>query len=211
MNKDQNISAGLAFMQAAAAAMPKTLGDRERISGMSDAMQLAVRNRFAFAKQDAEALQRLSIHTCVGIFRPLDYYQQACIHGGTYARMWEAHHNQKPWVARRGITASQVFRGFSILANNRVAVGMGVLMPESMDTPDDATLLVEGMQVWWVTSMTDELIRVCRYRLTPEEMADRHRDTPFKHHGRSPFRIRTLMREEWDELNAEPVEEKQAA
>jgi hypothetical protein len=211
MENDKAISTGLAFMQAAAAAMPKSLGDRDRISAMCEAMQLAVRNRFAFAKQDAEALKRLAIITSVGKFRPLDYYGMACIYGGTYARMWEAHHGQQPWVARKAITPEHVRDGLSILDNNRVAVGMGVLLPQSMDIHDPATLPVDGMQVWWVTGMSDDFVRVCRYRLTPSELANRNRSMPFQHQNRAPFRIRTLMREEWDELNTAPPEEKQAA
>lgn len=211
MHNDQSISAGLTFLQAAASAMPKTLGDRERIAAMCEAMQLAVRNRFAFAKQDAKALQRLGIETSVGVFRPLDYYMLACVNGGTYARMWEAHHSQRPWMARKAITPDYLRNAFSLLDNNRVAPRMGVLLPESFDAHDPATMLVDGLQVWWVTGMSDEFIRVCRYRLTPAEMENRNRSTPFQHQNRSPFRIRTLMRDEWDELNAAPTEEKQAA
>ncbi|KVP16883.1 hypothetical protein [Burkholderia ubonensis] len=212
MNKEQKISAGLAFMQAAAAAMPKTLGDRERIAAFSGAMTLAVRNRFAFAKDDAKELLRMGIETCVGVFRPLDYYLGACVHGGTYARMWEAHHGQKPWVARKAIAPRYAFDHYrtTILDDNRVATGMGVLLPQSFDAPDSFTLPVQGLQVWWVTSQTDEIITVCRYRLNPSELEKRHADTPFQRTGH-PFRIRKLTREQWKELNAEPVEEQQAA
>jgi hypothetical protein len=213
MNKEKTISAGLAFMQAAAAAMPKTLGDRERIAAMSEAMRLAVRNRFAFAKQDVDALRRLGIETCVGVFRPLDYYQEACSAGGTYAKMWEAHHGQKPWLALKAIVPRYLQRDYGrteIQENNRVAIGLGVLMPQSFDEPDKFTLPFQGLQVWWVTSMTDETITVCRYRVTPKELEDRHYETPFLRTGH-PFRIRKLSRDQWKELNAAPVEDKQAA
>ncbi|KVP65640.1 hypothetical protein WJ96_04535 [Burkholderia ubonensis] len=213
MNKEQKISAGLAFMQAAAAAMPKSLGDRERIAAFSEAMKLAIRNRFAFAKEDAKELLRMGIQTCVGVFRPLDYYQEACVAGGTYPKMWEAHHGQKPWIARKAIVPRYLQRDYgrtSIQDGNRVATGLGVLMPQSFDDADKFTLPVEGLQVWWVTSMTDELITVCRYRLSPSELEKRHYDTPFQRTGH-PFRIRKLTREQWKELNAEPVEDKQAA
>jgi len=210
MNKDQTISAGLTFLRAAQSAVA-TLGDKERVRGMRDAMQVALRNRFSFADQDAPALASLSIESRAGDFRPLDYYKQACIHGGSYTEMWEAQHQMKPWVARWAVASEQVLHGYFIMEDNRVANGMGVLLPQSVDTPDSDTLSVSGLQVWWVGEMTDDFIRLCRYRLTPEEMANRHRDTPFLHHSRSPFRVRVMMREEWDELNALLAEEKQAA
>jgi len=211
MHKDQKPSAGLAFMQAAAEAMPKTLGDRERIAAMSEAMRLAVHNRFAFAKQDADELRRLGIRTCVGVFRPLDYYLGACVHGGTYARMWEAHHNQKPWIALTAIAPDHIRRDYELLPNNRVTTQMGVLLPQSFDDHDEGTLPVEGKQVWWVTSQDNDHITVCRYRVTDIDVAHvGRRALPFQHRGK-PFRIRKLTREQWAELNAEPVEEKQAA
>lgn len=214
MHKDQKTSAGLAFMLAAAAAMPKTLGDRERIAAMSDAIRLAIRNRFAFAKQDADALKRLGIETCVGVFRPLDYYLNACVYGGTYAKMWEAHHDQKPWVALTAVTPDYLERGYhpghELLANNRVTVQMGVLLPESFDDHDDRTIPVEGKQVWWVTSQDYEHITVCRYRLTDVQLATIGRARPFHHTGK-PFRIRKLTRDQWAELNKEPVPEQLAA
>jgi hypothetical protein len=210
MHKDQKTSAGLAFMQAAAAAMPKTLGDRERIAAFSDSMRLAIRNRFAFAKQDADALKRLGIETCVGVFRPLDYYLAACVHGGTYAKMWEAHRNQKPWVALTAIAPVQFRHEYELLANNRVTMQMGVLLPESFGEHDERTIPVEGKQVWWITTQDDEYITVCRYRLTDAELAYVGRARPFQKSGR-PFRIRRLTRDQWAELNTAPAEEKQAA
>ena len=210
MHKDQKTSAGLAFMLAAAAAMPKTLGDRERIAAMSEAMQLAVRNRFAFAKDDAEELRRLGIRTCVGIFRPLDYYLGACVYGGTYAKMWEAYHNQKPWIALTAIAPHHLSREYELLANNRVTVWMGVLLPQSFDDHDERTIPVEGKQVWWVTSQDAEHITVCRYRLTDGQLATVGRARPFQHAGK-PFRIRKLTRDQWAELNKEPAPEQLAA
>jgi hypothetical protein len=210
MSKDQTISAGLAFMHAAAGAASKTKGDGERVMALRDAMEVAIRNRFEFGKQDGVELLSLGLETRHGDFRPLDYYREGCLAGGAYPEMWEAHHQMQPWVARKAITSTHVLHGYRVIDGNRVAAGMGVLMPESFDTPDAATLPVQGMQVWWVTAMTDELIRVCRYRLTPEELANWTFDTPYLHHSRSPFRVRTLLREEWDELNAAPLE-KQAA
>jgi hypothetical protein len=212
MHKDQKPSAGLVFMQAAAAAMPKTLGDRERVSAFDGAMLLAIRNRFAFSKHDVEHLLRLTIRTCVGVFRPLDpgFYLQACVHGGTYAKMWEAHHKQKPWIALAAIVPEHISHGFELLENNRVTMRMGVLLPESFDEHDERTIPVEGKQVWWVTTQNDEHITVCRYRLTDAELAHVGRARPFRHSGR-PYRIRQLTRAQWAELNQAPAEEKQAA
>lgn len=210
MQKDPKISAGLAFMLAAAAAMPKTLGDRERIAAFSEALRLAIRNRFAFAKQDADELRRLGIETCVGVFRPLDYYLEACVHGGTYAKMWEAHRKQKPWIALTAIAPEHISHNFELLANNRVTLHMGVLLPQSFDAHDEGTLSVEGQQVWWVTTQDNEFITVCRYRLPEGPLARTGRARPFQKVGR-PFRIRRLNRQQWAELNAAPVEEKQAA
>ena len=212
MHKDQKPSAGLVFMQAAHDALPKTLGDRERIAALSEALQLAIRNRFPFTKHDAEALLRMTITTCVGIFRPLDYYLGACVFGGTYAKMWEAHHNQKPWVALTAIAPDHLVRGYELLANNRVTTQMGVLLPPEFDVEDGYnTIPVEGKQVWWVTSQDNDHITVCRYRLTDEEMSRIGRAVPFIHQGRKPFRIRKLTRDRWAELNTESADEKQAA
>jgi hypothetical protein len=211
MSNDQTISAGLAFMQAAAAAASKTKGDRERVMALRDAMQVAIRNCFEFSKQDGAVLLSLGLETRAGDFRPLDFYREGCVAGGAYPEMWETHHQLQPWVGRKAIISSHVTHGYRVLDDNRVAPGMAVLMPESFDNPDDSTLMVQGMQVWWMNAMTDDLIRVCRYRLTPEELANRTLDTAFLHHSRSPFRVRTLLREEWVELNAAPPEEKKAA
>lgn len=211
MSNDQTISAGLAFMHAAVGAAAKTAGDREYVRAVKDAMEVAIRNRFEFFNTDGVALLSLAKETRWGDFRPMDYYREGCLAGGAYPEMWEAHHQVQPWVARKAITSTHPLQGFRLLDDHRVAPGMGVLMPDSFDTPDSATLPICDMQVWWVNAITDELIRVCRYRLTPEELANRNLDTAFQHHSRSPFRVRTLLREEWDELNAAPPVEKQAA
>jgi hypothetical protein len=210
MSKEQTISVGLAFMLAAAAAAAKATDDGKRVVGLRESMEVAIRNCFAFDKEDGAELLKLGVQTRKGDFQPLNYYREGCLAGGAYPEMWEAHHQMQPWVARKAITSTHVTHGYRILDDNRVAAGMGVLLPESFDTPDDATRSVQGMQVWWVNALTPELIRVCRYRLTPDELANWTVDTPFQHHSRSPFRVRTLLREEWDELNAAPLE-KQAA
>jgi hypothetical protein len=211
MTNTQTLSAGLAFMHAAAAAAAKTAGDREQVRALKDAMEVAIRNCFEFSTTDGAALLSLAMETRWGDFRPLDYYREGCLAGGAYPEMWEAHHHMQPWVARKAIISKDGLRDFRIHDDHRVAPGMGVLMPDSFDTPVDGTLPIHDMQVWWVNAITDELIRVCRYRLTPEELANRNLDTAFQHHSRSPLRVRTLLREEWDELNAASPVEQQAA
>lgn len=211
MSNDKTISAGLAFMHAAAAAAVKTAGDRERVRALKDAMEVAIRNCFEFSKTDGPALLNLALETRWGDFRPMDYYLNGCLAGGAYPEMWEAHHQIQPWVARKAIVSRNGLQDFRVVDDHRVTQGIGVLMPNSFDTPDYATLPILDMQVWWVTAFTDELIRVCRYRLTPEELANRNLETAYQHHSRAPFRVRTLLREEWDELNAAPPLEQQAA
>jgi len=210
MNTIQTLSAGLAFMHAAAAAAAKAPTDRERVRAMKDAMQVAIRNCFEFHLTDGAALLSLALETRWGDFRPLEYYREGCLAGGSYPAMWEAHHQMRPWVAHKAVVAKEMLPCYDILEDRRVAVGMAVLMPESFDSPDEATLPIQDMQVWWVNAMTDELIRVCRYRLHPEELAQRTFGSPLIHHSRSPFRVRTLMREEWEEVNPAPAEQKAA-
>ncbi|WP_241244696.1 hypothetical protein [Burkholderia ambifaria] len=214
-----SVSAGLAFIQAAAAAMPRTLGDRERIAAMDEAMQIAVRNRFAFDKDEAEALNRYRISTCVGKFRPLDFYGMACYHGGTYARMWETHHKQKPWVAAVAVFAGH-WTSFApreeVRPKNRVATSVAVLLPASF-SPYEALLARtdDGHQVWWCTSMDADTITLCRYEWPNcgEGREDLMR-YPYYHSGQKPARIRKLSREEWEQWNTlmlEQAQEPQAA
>lgn len=215
MKKEQNVSTGLSFMQAAKAAMPKSLGDRERIAAMSDAMRLAIRNRFVFDKEDAAQLVRMGIETCVGVFRPLDFYLQACLHGGTYPKMWEAHHKQRPWMARNVVVPYWLMGGHrtTVRERGRVTERLGVLLPQTFAPHDPHTMDVDGMQVWWVTSMTDEAVNLCQYRQQITDFPKRDNEAPFKRPGH-PFRIRKLTRTQWKELFADepvPIEEKQAA
>lgn len=210
MTNIQTLSAGMAFMHAAAAAAVKTAGEREYVRALKDAMVVAIRNRFEFFETDGAALMGLYKETRWGDFRPQDYYREACLAGGSFPAMWEAHLDMRPWVANKAVIAKEMLPCYDILENTRVAVGMAVLMPESFDTPDEATLPIQDMQVWWVNAMTDDLIRVCRYRLHPEELANRTFGSALIHHSRSPFRVRTLMREEWEELNPMPAQQKAA-
>ncbi|WP_434716039.1 hypothetical protein [Paraburkholderia sp. A3RO-2L] len=215
MKKEQGISAGLNYMQAVVSAMPKTMGDRERIAAIGEAMLFAIRNRFGFDRTDAEALNRLNQRTCVGVFRAMDYYTAACAAGGTYARMWEAAHGRKPWMALK-VIVPRWRQGYhphtTILDDNRVAEGLGVLLPPSFEESDDA-LLHKGYQVWWVTSQDDDFITVCRYRAGDEADLNFNQhafEREFRREG-APVRRRKLTRDQWKELNSSPVEEKLAA
>lgn len=194
------VSAGLAFMRAAKAAMPKSLGDREYVAAMSEAMSLAVRNRFAFDRADADALNRLRFEGA-SVFRPLDYYLLACRAGGTYARMLEAHLSVKPWMADRAVFPPYIGgvddRQPVILEDNRVAVRAGALLPGT-DDPDLATF--EGFQVWWCTSKVDGTITLCRYKDTGEGRKYHGRLAPLHPQGR-PARVRKLSRAEWEQWN----------
>lgn len=205
-NAIKAVSPGLMFMQTASSAIPKSLGDRDSIAAMSDAMSLAVRNKFVFAVDDAAELRRLGIETCVGVFRPLDehYYRLACMFGGTYAKMWEKHHKQKPWVAHTAVLPLRYcydaqHRLGRTLPANRITTFMGVLMPDSF-APEDAVTEAQfgtynGMQIWWCTSVSNTEIILCRYRL-PENAEKHYGDAPFVREGR-PARLRTLSRDDW--------------
>ena len=201
MKKTDAISAGLAYMLAAQAALPRTLGDRERVEALSNCMRIAVDNRFAFKVEDAKALNELNIRRCVGVFRALNpsYYHTACLKGGTYARLYEAWAEFSPWRA-----AVAVFRTMSssahVLEDNRVTEDVGVLMPDSFgaDEPDLATH--QGLQVWWVTAYTDETINLCRYK--PAMGYEGHLRRP----GGAPARRRQISRQAWDKYQAEAKE-----
>lgn len=192
-------SAGLAYMLAAKAAAPKSLGDRERIAVMGASMDIAVRNRFPFKPDDAEELANLGIRTCVGVFRPLDqcYYRIACLVGGTYPRMWEAYHGLAPWKAAVAVIPYHFRIRDDLLENTRVTTDIGVLMPQSFgpDEPELASHL--GLQVWWVTSCTGDTVNLCRY--SPSTGYAGHLQRP----GGAPARRRQVDRDAWGKYQAE--------
>ncbi len=211
MNQDKTISTGLAFIQAAAQAMPKTLGDRERIFGMCALMRQAIRLRFAFDKNDGAELRKLDIHTCVGVFRALDYYRDAVEVGGTYARMWETFHNQKAWVASRAMVKRPYYgdrdRDLELVENHRIAEGIPVLLP-APDGVDDGLAMFQGYQVWHCTSMSDTAVTLCRYSI-PED-TQRFVGWQFRRIA-TPAKRLTLTREAWAELNPKVTAELKAA
>lgn len=211
----KKISAGLAFIQAAAEAMPRSLGDRERIFGMCDIMSKAIRLRFPFDKDDGAELKKLSIRTCVGVFRPLDYYSQAVVAGGTYARMWEHYYDQKPWIASRAVIQRPSYgsneRQLEVMENHRIAVGIPVLLEGHFSDDEEGLATYEGYQVWHCTSMSNDTVTLCRYAEVDKER--RYRGWQFQHPGGHPAKRRTLTRDEWAEWNPKVIKEevKQAA
>lgn len=199
------MSAALEFLAATERAIPKTLGDRDRVKAMSEATDLAVRNRFSFDKDDGPKLARLGIRTCVGIYSALDYYREACQSGGTYARMWESYCTRKPWLASRAIAVDYRHNGSCwVLENNRVAERMGVLLPAGFGEDSSDYPSYKGFQVWWCTSQDNHTIILCRYRVS-----ERY-PSPFTREG-SPARIRKLSREEWLKWNPKVEKEVPAA
>lgn len=198
MNKQEK-SAGLIFMQATAAAIPRTLGDRDSVNVMGNAMEMAVANRFPFKPEDAPELRRLGIETCVGVFRALyeGYYRTACRVGGTYPRMWEVAHGFKPWKAAVAIFTNYQRYSETLLENNRVYKDVGVLMPKTFAAEEPHLANHLGMQVWWVTDITSETINLCRYK--PSEGYGGHLRRP----GGHPARIRQVSREDFTKFQAE--------
>ncbi|GBG14547.1 orotidine 5'-phosphate decarboxylase [Novimethylophilus kurashikiensis] len=205
MATKMKVSGGLAFIQTAAEAMPRTLGDRERIFGMCDIMEKAIRLRFPFDKNDGAELRRLGIQTSVGVFRPLDYYSKAVVAGGTYARMWETYYSQKPWKASRAVIQRPSYghhgRDLEVMNNHRIAVGLQLLLPASKDDEDTGLVMYQGFQVWHCTSMSNDTITICRYRSSDYMTSLRSRDWEFSRPSRHPAKRMTLTREEWAKLN----------
>lgn len=196
-----SVSPGLAFMQAAFNAMPRTLGDRERIAALGDALALAIKCRMVFAKDDIKPLGRMQQHTCVGVFRPFDdrFYRLACEAGGTFAGLWEKAQGVKPWIAPQVLTRGSA----DIAKGNRVAPCMGVLIGTTEEEHGHPLIActkfdlaaIQGQQVWWCTSLDNDHIMLCRYRRHPSGsclMTD----------GMKPARRLKLNREQWKALLA---------
>ncbi len=188
-------SLALAYLTAADAAIPKTTGDRARIALMDAALKLAIDGKFVFDSKDGTALKKLGHWTTVGIFNPLHlmWYRQACVTGGTYAKMWERAENTRPWIANEAFRTASRDGEVQRLGHNRVCDGLGVLLlvPEAED-PDRELMRVGEYQAWFCTSMTDEFITLCRY---PVEVA----------YPRRPSRVRKVSRDEWATLNPKDV------
>lgn len=183
------ISPGLAFMQAAANAMPRAIGDRVESALMNELMATAIKNKFIFYPDDAKELNRLHLRTCVGVFRPMDehFYRIACRHGGTYPKLWEKTHNIKPWMAPKVATYGYPSYQPDFRENNRVAPGMAVLVQVPDETLPESSIY-NGSQVWWCTSISDTQINMALYPTHPSN--------PFKSEGRL-LKLKKLSREDW--------------
>jgi hypothetical protein len=181
-------SAGVTFMQAAVAGIGNSIGDRVRSAAMNDLLMMAIKTKMTFDVDDAPSLTRMAITTSVGVFRPLDdcFYRQACLTGGSYARMWEKAKNVKPMKAARAGCAPIEMQG-----DIRVAADIAVLLVGEDD--DGLMPRLEGLQLWWVTSINLEagFINLGRYKLYPDQ---RH---PFNRFD-APAKRKKLNREQWD-------------
>lgn len=197
-------SAGLAFMQAAQKGLPRALGDRNRIAVMDQAMEIAVRNRFAFDTDDGVLLRAMGIRACVGIFNPLsdDYYRVACEVGGTYPRMWERWNGIRPWVGRAVWFDDIWHNTFRVEPKSRIAESCCVLMPADFFSKEDQGLAAcaDGSQIWWCTAFSNDQINLCRYR--PADDDGKRRLTEFVRPRGSPERRQKLSREEWEAVQA---------
>jgi hypothetical protein len=182
----ESASPALLFLSAAHNAMPRTIGDRQRSAVMNELLGTAIDCRMQFDPGDASALNRLSISTSVGVFRPLDqhHYNRACKVGGTYPRMWEKHTGMEPWIAAGALTDDR-----SIVHDRRVAPGTMVLIRG--EDSDPMLPRFGEYQVWRCTSMDAGVLRFGRYRLREERL----------HHDFSESRpcvLRAFSRVEWD-------------
>lgn len=202
--KIEGPSPALAYLKAAWDALPKSLGDRDSIHAMHQSMSVALASRFQFDKADIETLQRMKYRTCVGNFDwdSENYYRASLYYGGTYARVWEAAHNFKPWIAGRvifGWLPNERIRG-EVREKSRIYEGLGVLMPADFEAAGEGLCSFEGQGVWWCSSVDNDRITLCRYRLP--EKTDRHpRLSAYERNGH-PARIVKLYREQWEDWQA---------
>lgn len=197
-SEKNEMSPALTFLLAAQDAMPRTIGDRERIAGMDSSMMTALKCRFKFHKDDAEFLKQLQILTCVGKFRPLhnNFYAAACAHGSSFAKVWEVAHKISPWMGHKVL--AKIDHQTITLRGCRVAAGFGVLI--ACDGENDGGNLARTAteQVWWCTSFDNDRIVLARYQFSE---CSRH---PFNHDG-APAKLMKLNRLEWEHLQKSQV------
>lgn len=186
------------MLRAAAAAMPRSLGDRERIGAMHELMAVAISARMLFDKDDAELLRQLGITTSVGVFRPIDehLYTSACRAGGTYPAMYERAVGLKPWQCPRRVLDGAVDPG-------RVAPNIAVLLPPGELPGHEDIPCFDGGEVWWCTSMDSKTMTLCTY--AKKELFSR--PAPFERKG-SPTRRQTVDRARWAALFPKTPQEK---
>lgn len=182
------LSAGVTFLQAAQTGIAKSIGDRVRSATMNDLLFMAIKTKMAFGPDDSPLLRDLAITTSVGVFRPLDecFYRQACLSGGTYAKMWERANGVKPMKAALAGTSTT-----DIQAEIRVASNIAVLMVG--DDDDSLMPRYEDLQVWWVTSINlkEGIINLGRYKLYADQRY------PFNRLD-SPAKRKKLNLEQWE-------------
>lgn len=197
MFKKTPTASGLDFIRIAVAAMPTTVGDHMRASVLCDLMRTAIQCRFRFSKEDAVKLSSLGFRCQYGIFAPLDYYTLACQAGGTYAAMWEAYNDFKPWMASQALvqvrTRGELSRIIALRENQRVAEGVCVLLPRGDDSDASDLEGYNDMELWRCTSISKSHIVICRYRKGKYAIAD--------HPGGSPVKRWKLGRDTWETLN----------
>lgn len=206
------LSKGLAFMRAAHQSCLTTMGERDRAAAMNDFMERAVRLRFAFNKNEGKALQQLGLSTCAGDFEPLAqrFYVTACAaQGVTYPRLWETWHAFEPWVASKAvIRTTGTLSGaadYVVADNNRIAPGLGVLLPQSFMLETEPLACWEDLQMWWCLCFGRDAIVLARYAAAPESQAHGH-GTAFLRPG-LPARGRLLTRSQWALCNPKPAKD----
>lgn len=180
-------SPALTYLFAAQEAMPRSIGDRVRISGMGESMMIALKCKFKFHKDDAEPLKQLQITTCVGVFRPIDptYYSAACAYGSSFVRVWELATGVEPWIAHKVL--AHVDHKHNVLHGSRVAVGLAVLVHKDHDAADNLAK-IDSDEVWWCTSFDNEKIVLARYASLTR--------------AGSPSKFMKMNRAQWAQLQA---------
>lgn len=200
-------SKGLAFLIAAKAALPNTLGDRARSAALNDLMGIAIETKMAFGFQEGAAIAgaRLGMRTSVGVFDPLDvgWYHRACLAGGSYARMWEAHHGVSPFIASTAYTRDGKSRN-----DSRMAPDMAVVLKGPDGAAGDPHLAHThgGHAIWWCTSVDLDAgkIVLCRYRHKQPSPVARPGSQMLQ--SAAPAQRMKLTREQWAQLQARMVD-----
>lgn len=142
--------------------MPATVGERDYTGAMNDFLRTAITLKFKFDKDDGPRLLRagLAHESNVGVFRPMEegHYHLACREGGTYAGMWEHHHQFHPWVSH------QYNSNTLKVERRRIAPGMEVSLPfGSAHRPEG------HLALWNCTSISREQIVLKQERVLGED------------------------------------------
>jgi len=188
----KTVSPAVQFLTIAEASLPKGIGDRDWHSFMGLMLGQAIGHKMIFDKDDGPALERLSARCQYGVFSPVseNWYSQACRVGGTYSRMYERAVGLVPWVAPVAILDQ---RGEQVRMNSRAAPGMGVILPKVENDDPAAARTRAGDQIWRCTSLTNDHIVLCRYRINS--------DSALGYSSGAPFKRWKLSRAEWQELH----------